>query len=140
MTMTTLKTYVNFAGNCREALHYYERHLGGSISSLMTHAQIPGPRSVDPEWRDMVLHARLALGGTELMAADVPKAEPMRSAYLSLNVDSDQEAERIFAALADGGRILMKLEETFFASRFGQVQDRFGINWMILNERPAPAA
>ena len=134
--MTTLKTYVNFAGNCAEALRYYERHLGGTISSLMTHAQIPGPRSVDPEWKDMVLHARLALGGTELMAADIPKAEPMRSAYLSLNVDTDQEAERIFAALADGGRILMKIEETFFASRFGQVQDRFGVNWMILNERP----
>ena len=137
--MTTLKTYVNFAGNCSEALRYYEQHLGGTISSLMTHAQVPGPRSVDPEWKDMVLHARLSVGGTELMAADIPNAQPMRSAYLSLNVDTDSEAERIFAALADGGRVLMPMEETFFATRFGQVQDRFGINWMVLNERPAPA-
>jgi PhnB protein len=82
------------------------------------------------------LHGRISLGDTELLAADIPNAEPMRSAYITLRVSSDQEAERIFAALADGGRVLMKLEETFFASRFGQVQDRFGINWMILNERP----
>ena len=60
----------------------------------------------------------------------------MRSAYLALNVDSDADAERIFAALADGGDVLMKLKETFFASRFGQVRDRFGINWMIVRQRP----
>jgi len=137
--MTTLKTYVNFAGNCAEALRYYAQHLGGTIGSLMTHAQVPGPRSVDPEWKDMVLHARLVIGGTELMAADIPNAQPMRSAYLSLNVDTDKEAERIFAALSNGGRVLMPMEETFFATRFGQVQDRFGVNWMVLNERPAPA-
>jgi PhnB protein len=62
----------------------------------------------------------------------------MRSAYLSLLVDSDAEAERIFAALADGGQILMPIAETFFATRFGQVRDRFGVNWMILHERPMP--
>lgn len=60
----------------------------------------------------------------------------MRSAYLTLGVDSDSEAERIYAALGDGGRVLMTMEETCFASRFGQVQDRFGMNWMILHERP----
>ena len=70
--------------------------------------------------------------------ADIPKAEPMRSAYLSLSVDSDTEAERIFSALSDGGRVLMAMQETFFATRFGQVQDRFGINWMILHERAMP--
>jgi PhnB protein len=60
----------------------------------------------------------------------------MRSAYLTLSVNADAEAERIYAALSDGGKVLMAMEETFFASRFGQVQDRFGINWMILHERP----
>ena len=74
---------------------------------------------------------------TELLAADVPSAEPMRSAYLTLIVESDAEAERIFAALSDGGRALMAMRRTFFASRFGQVRDRFGMNWMILHERPA---
>jgi PhnB protein len=86
----------------------------------------------------MVLHARMSLGGTELMGADIPQAEPMPSAYLSLLVDSDDEAERVFAALGGSGQVLMANAETFFATRFGQVRDRFGVNWMILRERPAP--
>ena len=73
------------------------------------------------------------------MGADIPTAQPMRSAYLSLGVDSDAEAERIYAALSDGGKVLMSMQETFFASRFAQVQDRFGINWMILHERREPS-
>ena len=60
----------------------------------------------------------------------------MRSAYLTLNVESDAEAERIFAALTDGGQVFMPMQETFFATRFGQARDRFGINWMVLRERP----
>jgi PhnB protein len=86
-----------------------------------------------------VLHARISIGGTELLGADIPGAEPLRSAYLTLRVDSDSEAERIYAALGEGGRALMAMEETFFASRFAQVQDRFGMNWMILHERPMPS-
>jgi PhnB protein len=132
--------YVNFRGNCAEAFHYYETHLGARIGMMMTHGQAPGQRPVDPEWKDAVLHARILIGDTELMAADIPKAEPMRSAYITLRVDSDPEAERIFAALLDGGQALMQMQETFFAYRFGQVRDRFGINWMILHERPIPPA
>jgi len=131
-----LNTYVNFAGKCAEAFRYYETHLGGKIGMLMTHGQAPDQSQVKPEWKDMVLHATITLGGTELMGADIPKAEPMRSAYLTLNVESDAEAERIFAALSDGGQALMPLQETFFASRFGQARDRFGMNWMILHSRP----
>jgi PhnB protein len=130
-----LNTYVNFRGTCAEAFHYYEQHLGAKVGMMMTHAQNPSPNSIPPEWKDAVLHARLTIGGSELSGADVPNAEPMRSAYLTLSVDSDKEAERVFAALADGGRVLMPMEETFFASRFGQVRDRFGINWMVLNPR-----
>jgi PhnB protein len=63
----------------------------------------------------------------------------MRSAYLSLNVDTDAEAERIFSALADGGEVFMRMQETFFATRFAQLRDRFGINWMIIHERPMPS-
>ena len=130
-----MNAYVNFAGNCAEAIRYYEKHLGAKAGMMMTHAELPVPSRLGPEWKDKVLHARIEIGGTELAAADVPNAEPMRSAYLTLAVDSDQEAERIFTALSDGGRVLMPMEETFFASRFGQVRDRFGINWMILHER-----
>ena len=131
----TLTTYVNFAGQCAEAFRFYEQHLGGQISMMMRHGDSPQPSPLGPEWKDAVLHARIAVAGTELLGADIPNAQPMRSAYLSLGVDSDADAERIYAALSDGGRVLMPLQETFFASRFGQVQDRFGINWMILHER-----
>lgn len=134
-----VNTYVNFAGTCAEALRFYERHLGARIGMMMTHGQAPDQSSVKPEWKDAVLHATVSIGDTELMAADIPNAQPMRSAYLSLGVDSDPEAERIFSALSGGGRILMPMQETFFATRFGQVQDRFGINWMILHQRPMPS-
>jgi PhnB protein len=133
-----LTTYVNFAGKCAEAFRYYEQHLGAKIGMMMTHAQAPDQSQVRPDWKDAVLHARIAIGGTELSGADIPNAEPMRSAYLTLNTDSDAEAERVFAALSDGGRVLMQMQETFFATRFGQVRDRFGINWMILHDRPMP--
>lgn len=133
-----LTTYVNFAGQCAEAFRYYEQHLGGKIGMMMTHGQAPDQSLVQPDWKDAVLHARIAIGNTELSGADIPGAEPMRSAYLTLSVDSDAEAERIYAALSDGGRVLMQMQETFFATRFGQVRDRFGINWMILRERPMP--
>ena len=82
-----------------------------------------------------MLHARISIGDTELMAADIPNAEPMRSAYLTLTVDSNQEAERLYALLSDGGQIFMKMAETFFASRFAMLRDRFGTSWMLLHER-----
>ena len=77
------------------------------------------------------------LGGTALLGADIPNAEPMRSAYLSLTVDTVDEAERIYALLTAEGQIFMKMEETFFASRFAQLRDRFGTSWMLLAERAA---
>ncbi len=135
-----LQTYVNFAGRCAEAFRFYEKHLGGKIGMMMTHGQSPDQSRTKPEWKDMILHARISIGDTELMGADIPTAQPMRSAYLTLSVESDAEAERIFSALADGGEVFMPMEETFFASRFGQLRDQFGINWMILHERPRPDA
>ena len=101
-------------------------------------ARNTGSDQLGPEWKDAVLHARMTLGGTALLGADIPNAEPMRSAYLTLEVESDTEAERTYAALSVDGRVLMAMAETFFATRFGQVQDKFGINWMILHARARP--
>ena len=134
-----MHTYVNFDGKCAKAFRFYEQHLGGTITMSMTHGQAPDQSNVNPEWKDAVLHARISIGGTELMGADIPNAQPMRSSYLSLNVESDAEAERIFSALCDGGEVFMPMQETFFATRFGQLRDRFGINWMVMHERPAAA-
>jgi PhnB protein len=140
MTMK-LNTYLNYGGNCAEAFRFYEQHLGGKITTMMTHGEQPGASNVAPEWRNAVLHARIIIGDTELMAADVPpdRFQPMRSAYLSLSVTSIDEAERIHALLADGGQIFMPMQETFFAFRFSMLRDKFGTSWMIIHERPIPA-
>jgi PhnB protein len=134
----TLTPYVNFAGHCVDAFRYYEQHLGGQIGMMMTHGDKPNPGGVDPTWKDKILHATMTVAGTELQGADIPNAQPMRSAYLTLAVDSDADAERIHAALADGGSVFMRMQETFFASRFSQLRDRFGINWVIMHRRPVP--
>ena len=74
-----VNTYVNFAGKCAEAFRFYEQHLGGKIGMMMTHGQSPDQSHVKPEWKDAVLHARISIGDTELMGADIPTAQPMRS-------------------------------------------------------------
>jgi len=129
-----LYTYLNYGGNCRQAFEFYERHLGGRITSLATHGEVPNP-SLRADWKDKVLHARLELGGTLVMGADIPpeRFQPMRSAYLTLMLDSVEQAEQIYALLTDGGEIFMKMEETFFAKRFAMLRDRFGTSWMLLH-------
>jgi PhnB protein len=131
-----LCTYLNFPGNCREAFGFYEKHLGGKIVMMMTHGQNPEPGRLGPEFKDTILHGRIDLGNSMILGADIPGAEPMRSAYLTFFPGSTPEAERIYAALSDGGEIFMPLAETFFAFRFGMLRDKFGANWMILHERP----
>ena len=126
--------YVNYAGTCDEAFRFYERELGGKITLLTRHDEQPNQSNVPANWKKAVLHARLEIGGSVLMGADIPGAEPMRSAYLTLRVDSAKEAERIYALLAAGGQIFMKMEQTFFANRFAMLRDRFGTSWMLLHE------
>ena len=131
-----LNTYLNFPGNCTEAMSFYEKHLGAKILHSMTFDQMPGPQNFPPGMEKGVLHARFQIGDGVLMASDGPQVEPMRSAYLSLHVDSNEEAERIYAALSEGGSVFMAMGETFFAHRFAQFRDRFGINWMLIHEKP----
>ena len=133
-----LHTYLNYGGNCADAFRFYERHLGGKITMMMKHGESPDQSQVRPEWKDAVLHARMTLGGTEISAADVPpdRFQPMRSAYLSLSVDSTDEAERVYALLTDGGQVFMPMQETFFAFRFAMLRDKFGTSWVLVHERP----
>jgi PhnB protein len=135
-----LHTYLNYGGNCEQAFRFYQKHLGGKIIMMMTHGQMPDPSKVAPEWKNAILHARLSIGETVLMGADVPpdRFQPMRSAYLSLTVASNEEAERIYNLLSEGGQIFMPMEETFFAFRFAMLRDKFGTSWMIIHERPMP--
>jgi PhnB protein len=132
-----LYTYLNYGGNCRQAFEFYATHLGGRITMLTTHGEQPEANKVPPEWMNAVLHARIELGDTIVLGADIPpeRFQPMRSAYLSLMVDSVDEAERIYALLTEDGQIFMPMEETFFAHRFAMFRDRFGTSWMLLHER-----
>jgi PhnB protein len=136
-------TYLNYGGNCEEAFRFYEQHLGAKITFLMRHGEAPGGSNLSAT-PTAVLHARLQIAQTAIMASDVPseRFERMRSVYLSLAVDSSEEAERVHALLAEGGEVYFPMQETFFAHRFSQLRDKFGTSWMILHERalqPPPA-
>lgn len=135
-----LTTYLNYGGNCADALHFYEEHLGGKIVTMSTFDQMPEHQNVPPGQEKSIIHARIIIGDTLLMASDAPpdKFQPMRSVYLALSVDSNEEAERLYTLLKEGGEIFMPMGETFFAFRFAMLRDKFGTSWMIINERPMP--
>lgn len=129
-----LYTQLNFGGNCAEAFRFYEKHLGGSISMMMTQSQMPNPPAGSG---DAVIHVRMDIGDTVLIGNDVPEAhfKKMRSVYLYLALDSTDEAERVYKLLSTDGEVFMPLEETFFATRFAMLRDRFGVSWSIIHER-----
>jgi PhnB protein len=131
-----LDIYLNYRGNCEEAFRFYEKHLGGKITGLVRHGEQPNP-NVPADWKDKITHARIEIGTTVLMGADIPQSEPMRSAYLSLTVDNEADADRLYALLTDGGQIFMKMEQTPFANRFAMLRDKFGTSWMLLHQ-PEP--
>ena len=133
-----LDIYLNYAGNCEEAFRFYEDQLGGRMTGLTRHGEQPDSSKLPADWPGKVLHARLELGDTVLMGADIPESRPMRSAYLTLTLGSAEEAERVYALLSEGGEVYMKMEETFFASRFAMLRDRFGTSWMLLHEHEGP--
>jgi len=132
-----LYAHLNFGGNCEEAFRYYEKELGGRVTTIIRVSDLPpgAPSPAGP--RDAVIHARMELAGVELIGNDVPPDhfKAIRSAYLYLSVDRPEEAERIYYALEDGGKVGIPIGETFFASRFAQLRDRFGTLWTILHEK-----
>jgi PhnB protein len=133
-----LYTHLNFGGNCEEAFRFYEKHLGGKITVLMRVRDLPADAQRPPGSREAVIHARMNVAGVELIGNDVPPDhfQPPRSCYLYLAVDTAQEADRIYTALAQGGEVGIPIGETFFATRFAQLRDRFGTLWTLLHERP----
>jgi len=132
-----ITTYLNFGGNCAEALQFYEKHLGGKVLMMMKHSEVPGMKA-PPGMEDLVMHARITIANTDIMASDAQPGvfQPMRSAYLALGTDTSEDAERFYAALSEGGEVFMAMQETFFAHRFAMLRDKYGINWMIIHEKP----
>ena len=128
-----LDIYLNYPGNCEEAFRFYEQHLNARFASLSRHHEAPPNPNIPANWTNKVLHAQLQIGNATLMGADIPNAQPMRSAYVTLTLDSIDEAERLYGVLTEGGEVFMKMEETFFAKRFAMLRDRFGTSWMLLH-------
>ena len=138
-----VEPYLFFDGRCEEALDFYREKLGAEVLMLMRFRDAPDdgppPEGCAPPPSgsgDKVMHASFKLGDTTLMASDgncqgKPRFEGVS---LSLTLPDDDAAERAFAALADGGSVQMPIGPSFFATRFGMVADRFGVNWMVVTE------
>lgn len=132
--------YLSFPGSCREAMEFYAEVLNGEITAMMTAEGTPMEKEFGPENAGTIIHATLMLGDASIMASDAPGpayTQP-QGLYVLLDVDSVEEAERIYAAFADGAKsVEMPLQETFWADRFAMVTDRYGTPWMIIRDKPS---
>jgi PhnB protein len=133
-----VESYLFFDGQCEEALEFYKQKLGAEVTALFRFKDSPDPSGTPPGGENKIMHANFRVGETILMASDghcTGKATFAGFAQ-SISVATDAEAERLFAALSDGGNVAMPLAQTFFSSRFGMVADRFGVMWMVLVYNP----
>ena len=143
-----IQPYLNFNGRCEEAIEFYRKAIGAEVAMLMRFKDSPEPPQpgmVPPGAENKVMHACLRIGDAAVMASDGRcLGKPSFQGFsLSLTASNESEAERLFAALGDGGQVQMPLAKTFFSPRFGMVADRFGVSWMVVvapESPPAPKA
>lgn len=137
-----LVSYLFFDNQAGEAFDFYAKCLGGEIAMKVTYGDMPGPSDLPPETRHLIAHVRLQVGDAALMGSDwcTPQGggtyPGIHGNAVSLSVEKPEEAERLFDALSDGGKVTMPLTETSWALRFGMFTDRFGAMWMINCNRP----
>jgi PhnB protein len=134
-----VQPYLFFDGRCEEALAFYRDALGAEVTMLMRFRESPEPTFAPPEAGEKVMHAAFKVGDTLVMASDgmcTGKPE-FRGVALSITVPDADAADRVFAALAEGGQVQMPPAKTFFSPRFGMVADRFGVSWMVIADMPA---
>jgi PhnB protein len=130
--------YLTFNGQCEAAFKFYERCLGGKIVAMIPFGDTPSAEYMPPDGREKIMHARLILGSQVLMGSDCHPGQPyegVKGCSVALQVDTPDEAERVFNALAQNGIIVMPLGQTFWAVRFGMLTDQFGVPWMINCEK-----
>ena len=132
-----VQPYLMFNGRCEEAIEFYKKALGAKVEMLMRFKDSPEPPQpgmCPPGSDNKVMHASLRIGETTVMASDGHcQGKPSFQGFsLSVSAANDSEAERLFAALGNGGQVQMPLTKTFFSSRFGMVGDRFGVTWMVI--------
>ena len=131
-----IQPYLFFNGSCEQAVEFYRKALGAEVEMMMRYKESPEPPPpgmVPPGFENKIMHTSFRIGQTTVMASDGCSAEKasFQGFSLSLSVPSEAEADRAFAALADGGQVRMPLTKTFWSPRFGMVEDRFGVGWMI---------
>ena len=139
-----IQPYLFFDGRCEEAVEFYKSSLGAEVQFLMRYNESPEPQPPDcaPVPGEKIMHAQIRIGQSVVLLSD-GRAEGRLNFdgfSLSVSVPTEADADRIFDALADGGETLMPLAKTFFSARFGMVNDRFGVMWMVMvaQENPAP--
>src|SRR5262245_34645837 len=128
-----MNPYLSFKGDCEAAFKFYERCLGAQPGAIFRYGGTPMTGHVPADWQDKVMHGSITIGDQTLMGADMApdQYEEPKGISLSLHIKSVADAERIFHEMAEGGRVVMPLEKTFWAARFGMLVDRFGIPWMV---------
>jgi PhnB protein len=132
-----VQPYLFFEGRCEEAAEFYRRALGAEVEMLLRWKDSPEtancPSGMAPPPGDKVMHMSLRIGDTMVLMSDgMCAGKPNFQGFsLSLTVADEEEADRKFAALADGGEVRMPLGKTFFSPRFGMLADRFGVAWMV---------
>ena len=127
--------YVHFAGNAEEALNFYAEALGAEILTIQRYADAPVPS--DEDYKQKIMHARLQVGETILMASDVFKGQPVSTngnVDLSVEVESEEKIHIVFNKMSEGGKVIFPLEKQFWGAIFGMVQDKFGVKWMFNHE------
>jgi len=125
--------YLSFVGDCEAAFKFYQQHLGAQLGEIFRYRGTPLADQVPADWLDKVMHGSLTIGNQVLMGGDVApdKYEEPKGFSLSLHIKSTADAERLFRALSTGGKVVVRLEKTFWAPLFGMLVDRFGIPWLI---------
>lgn len=128
-----LNPHLNFNGNCAEAYHFYEQHLGAKTLFSLSYGASPMAGEFPAEYADKIMHATIEIGDVTVMGSDTPPGyyQQPNGFCVSLSFDDVAEAERIFNALSENGTVNMPLQQTFWAKRFGMVIDQFGIPWMV---------
>ena len=131
-----LTPYLFFDGRCEEALEFYKKALGAEVEMMMRFKESPEPNGMEmpPGTENKVMHASFRINGASIMASDgYARGQPKFEGFsLSVEAKDEAEADRVFGALAEGGKVTAPLAKTFFAKRFGMVSDRFGVGWMII--------
>ena len=133
----TLSAYLNFSGNCEEAFAFYARLFKTEVAFTMKYGESPMAGEFGAGMADKVMHVRLVADGQVLMGSDSPSERYKKptGTCVTIGVETAEEAERIYAGLADGADVQMELQETFWATRFGMLVDRFGTPWMVNCEK-----